>query len=354
MNIASRVTRLDRRNMSPAALAAPTSTIAALAAGLLFFAGTPSTGFSASSAAPPEAGDEAAAALMREAEAKVLDGDPGSAVSTFHKVVNRYRQSPLAPQAQFRIAQLYERNRQHAEAFEAYQVLIDHFPESDLYTRALDSQYRIADRVLDAYSLRERKGSDRIEEPLKDEKLASRMLRILIENGRFSERAPEARFRLGVALEKEEWPRTAIEEHEKYLDDYPRHSLADEAAFQIAYINYKLCRDRNQEDSLRKAAQLGFLYFVEVYPESPKVPMASHLLAELDSIEFNALVREARFYDDQGDIKSATIYYRDIEERFPQYIHSLEWLPSRLEALRSSGQLDAPDIETGKGGSVAE
>jgi outer membrane protein assembly factor BamD (BamD/ComL family) len=285
-------------------------------------------------ASPAEIEEQVSAEVFGHAERLAVEGQPGSAIAKFRIVVNRYRKTSLASKAQYRIAQLYDRNRENEKAFEHYQVLIDRFPESGLFLEALQAQLRIANRVLDAYALRERKGEDRAPDPLKDPEKASRMLRIILENGRYTAWAPETHYRLAVALEKEGWPRSAAREHELILERYPKEHVSDDAAFQIAYINYKLCKAKNDEAGYRTRAQMAFQYLLQVYPDSEKTPLARQLLAELDSLEFNALVVAGEYYEKSGDAHAALVYYGDAENRFPSDFTKLEWLPGRVKDLR--------------------
>lgn len=300
----------------------------------------PGTARAATAGEPRE---KEAAAIFTEAEELAIKGSAGAAVAKFRTIVNRYRETSVAPKAQFRIAQLYERNRENERAFENYQILIDHFPASDLFTEAVKAELRIANRVMDAYALRERKGRDHTPEPLKDPEKASRMLRIILENGPHTDWAPDTHYRLAIALEKEGWPRTAAEEHEAIVENYPTHHRADDAAFQAAYINYKLCVEKGAESRYRTRAQLAFQYFLQVYPGSEKIPRARHLLRELDSLEFNDLVSAGKFYEANGDLRAALIYYEDAEKRFPSDVATIEWLPARLKDLRGSNVEPAAD-----------
>lgn len=83
-----------------------------------------------SSEAPPPPGtvrmvDQQAIALMQEARAKEAKNDLSGAIKKYRRVVEKHPLSREAPQARFRMAELYEARKEPAEAFDQYQKLID-------------------------------------------------------------------------------------------------------------------------------------------------------------------------------------------------------------------------------------
>ncbi|MEM7143690.1 MAG: tetratricopeptide repeat protein [Verrucomicrobiota bacterium] len=283
----------------------------------------------------PITDEEKAQDLYDRAQALIVNGRLGEAVNKLDIIVDHYRTSPLAPKAQLEIARLYDDNRENARAFDAYQLLFDHFQATDLYTEALERQMALAMRVMETYELRERKGTEARTEPLPKKHLASRMFEIIVMNGPFAKTAPEAQFQHAVALEKEEKPRTARGQHQIFLDRYPDHHLADDAAFQIAYIDYKLFTQGNEEANLRNRAQLELEYMLQAYPESEKVPQGRALLRKLDLSEFAGMIDTARDYEDRDRPQSALKYYQQMEKQFPADFENHPNMVARLKLLRT-------------------
>ena len=83
-----------------------------------------------SSEAPPPPGtvrmvDQKAISLMQEARGKEEKNDLSGAIKKYKRVVEKHPLSREAPQARFRMAELYEARKDPAEAFDQYQKLID-------------------------------------------------------------------------------------------------------------------------------------------------------------------------------------------------------------------------------------
>ena len=79
-----------------------------------------------SSEAPPPPGtvrmvDQQAIALMQEARAKEAKNDLSGAIKKYKRVVEKHPLSKEAPQARFRMAELYEARKEPADAFDQYQ-----------------------------------------------------------------------------------------------------------------------------------------------------------------------------------------------------------------------------------------
>lgn len=95
---------------------------------------------------PPPAGsvrasDPVADALLADAaNAKTL----GKSISKLKEIVRYHELAPCAPLARYRLAQAYEQQKDYREAFKTYSKLIDAYPQSPLYTEALNRQLTMA------------------------------------------------------------------------------------------------------------------------------------------------------------------------------------------------------------------
>jgi len=247
--------------------------------------------------------------LFRRAERHILEGDQPQAVSRFNSVVRLHPKSGAAARALMRMAELYARNREFSEAFDAAQRLIDKYPASNLFARAADVQFAVSERVMEEYRRRRMK-NDKSQRDLPDRATASEMLRVIVSNARQSDLAPRALYRLAATLDEERKPQDAVQEFNTFLGRYPDHSFADDAAFQVAFIDYRLSRAGNRERAAQERARLAFEDFLARHPGSGKVPEARHLLATLRDWETTRLTEAGKFYERRGDAGAAARSYR--------------------------------------------
>jgi outer membrane protein assembly factor BamD (BamD/ComL family) len=261
--------------------------------------------------------EKRAAELFTKAQRYALRGAPGNAAETFENLVKNYSRSRWAGPAQWELAKLYADNHEDAAAFDECQLMIDHFP--DYFEAALDMQYRLAKKLLSRHE-------DVLRHPdaLKQKNLAkpttvSQMLRIIIKNGPFYERVAEAQYLLGVALEKEGKVEEARLQHETFAETHKGHELADDAAYQKAYIDFKTWQKmKSDAPQARERAEVSLLYFLAKFPESSKAAQANGSLIEIRNAELRELQGLAEFYEKQGREKSAAVYYLTMLERFPE------------------------------------
>ncbi len=242
--------------------------------------------------------------LYQRGERNVAEGNQQAAIVKFRAVARSYPKSSFASHAQLQIAELLSRNREYVEAFEACQRLMEKFPESGDFARALEIQFSIAERVMQEYRQRRGKG-DKSTRGLPDRETASGMLRAIVANGRFSEQAPRAQFRLAVTLDEEGKPRDATREFNHFIEDYPQHALAADAAFQAGFIDYRIAREQNHERAAQQRARMALDYFLVRYPESEKAPEARHLVSVLSGWESERLATAGGYYARTGRSESA-------------------------------------------------
>lgn len=265
--------------------------------------------------------------LFSRARQNILEGRQEDAINKYREIVRNYSKSALAPQAQLQIAELYSRNREYREAFLACQQVIDKFPASELFSDALEIQFTIAERVAVEYRRRRVKG-DKSTRGLPDRETASLMFRAILANGLHTPKAPRAQYRLAVTLDEEGNSPEAIVEFNKFLRNYGDHPLADDAAFQTAFVEYRFSRANNRERGSQERARLGFEDFLVRYAASEKAPEARHLLSMLRGWEGEKYIEAADFYKKTGRTESALRTYQDALQ------HELD--APKAEAVRKS------------------
>lgn len=272
--------------------------------------------------------------LFAKAQVDVLRGNQEDAVDTLVRIVQRHRTSPAAPQAQLKLAELYAANREYEAAFNAAQQVIDKFPASDLFTEALETQLSVVERVLDEYRQRQLKG-EKTQRHLPKREAAREMLQSMLASGRFSPQAPRVQYRLAMARDDENNPAEAVREFHTFVANYPQHPLADDAAFQSAFIDYRLARENNRDQAPRDRARLALEDFLTRYPSSEKTPEARHLLVQLREWAAEKAGEVGRFYERTGRVHAAREIYSEALQHDPDASAS-DALKSRLERINQS------------------
>ncbi|MFV0417019.1 MAG: outer membrane protein assembly factor BamD [Chthoniobacterales bacterium] len=274
--------------------------------------------------------DPAAAAAFDQAVALEEAGDYNSAVTAHRSLLKNYPYEPQAAESQFRLAQISQAGGHLPRAFNEFSTYISRYPDGKHFDEAISQQVAIANTYLDGKKTRVlgitvNSGYSR----------AQKMYSSILESAPFSKYAPMAQFNLGLAYEKQGKVQEAVNNYQKVLDSYPNSSVADDALYQIAYVNMRAGFGQGSQDlSALRLAQHTFEDFLYQFPNSEKAPQAEANLKLIHSREAGDLLNIARFYDHKKEFRAAAIYYNDIIRREPNS-EDAEFARTRIEELRS-------------------
>jgi outer membrane protein assembly factor BamD len=197
------------------------------------------------------------------------------------------------------VAELIDQSGNPSRAFDAYQQLVDDYPQSREFDRALAAQLAIADSFLD------RRRYER----------AGEMYNALIASAPFAKFAPEAQFKLGQSFESARKYKEAIDSYQVILDRYPTSDYADDALYQIGYVQLTEAQSRSQDLSAAIDAKNTFDEFLMEYPNSEKAAQARDNLDRMSGRETSDLYTIAQFYDRNSNFRAAVIYYSELVRR---------------------------------------
>ena len=255
--------------------------------------------------------------LYESAMKDAYQGRPEDALRKFESLVKAYARSSHAAAAQWEVVRLNEAFSDPVAAFDALQLLIDHYPGH--FEKALKKQFDLALRQLVRYDHLQRLPDPRRPKDLPDKEKVSAMLRIVIENGPYAESVAEASYYHAVALEKEGKIPQAAMKHEEFIERFPEHPLADDSAYQVAYILYKRwLAMKGSAPTSRDRAGLAMRWFLMRYPESDKAAQARGCLDEIRHAERVELVSLAAYYEQRGNERAAAVYHRQLASQFPE------------------------------------
>lgn len=261
-------------------------------------------------AAAREIENERAIRVRADARDLAHRGRTDDAIAKLERVARQFRRTDEGAGCQFDAARLRHLSSDWLAAFEAYQVLMNDFPGSRYNGEAIDAQYRIAEQVVkDLKADAEGRLPEEARRKLPDKDTTEKMLLLLLANAGQHERAPEARFLLGVFRQRHGKPGDAIEAFEDIAEKHAGHPLADDAAFQVGMIHWKTMATTKDVRPVTQA-RLVFQDFLLRYPASDRVAEARHRLALLRDRETGEMERIAAFYEKTGK-SAAAAYYRE-------------------------------------------
>lgn len=284
-------------------------------AGLLFFACV--CVFQAIPAAGASVTRSVEQRLYESSQKLIAEGEPEEALEKCLTLVKKYPRTSWSALALWDIYRISIHFGDNEAAFDALNRLIVEQPGH--FEKAHAAQLQLVQRLLgmgkDSRRTLEAVRKSQITPP----EVIVEMLKRVIKNGPQSEVGIQAHYFLAVAQEKAGEKKEAIASHEDFAESYPKHELADDAGYQVAYIAYKDWKQmRSTGPHQREAAAISLSWFIARFPESDKAAQARFCLAEVKASEMREMLALARYYEGKGNDKAATIYYEQLAQKFPE------------------------------------
>ena len=259
-----------------------------------------------SSEARPLDGD--AQRLYNGSYAAEQAGKASSAIKGYQKINRVYPMSPVAPEAQYRVSRLLQREGELLKAFDSYNDFLKNFPASPHYADAMRQQEIIAHGVADGQIKNSFLGwKSRI-----NSKRAAEMLAKVRDNAPRSASAEKAQFTIGSVYKSRKNPQKAIEAFRALTRDYPLSKYAPEAQYQIGALLLEEAKGGNQDAANLDRARNAFEDLLIRHPKSKRAADAKRQIAKLSSGDIQRSYDIAEFYRKKGQTKSALHYYSEV------------------------------------------
>lgn len=258
--------------------------------------------------------------------------DYGLALKAARRVIKVWPLSDYAPQAQYVMGRSYEARGFDEKAFDQYQKLIEKYPKAVNYEDVLHRQYEIAKRFLAGEWFRLWGYVPFF--PSMDR--TAGLLEKIVNNGPYSDVAPQAQLKIGEAREKQSNFPDAVKAYERAADRYnDRPQIAAEALFKEGLAYDKQAATAEYDQNTAALAIGTFTDFMTLYPGDARIPEAQNIINSLRTEQARGNLEIAKFYEKDKKWISAKIYYNEVVNLLlsePNSPYSLEAL-KRLDAL---------------------
>jgi len=252
--------------------------------------------------------EKSAAGQLRKAQELEAAGRTSQAIGAYRGILTGFPNSGAAPRAQFKVAELREKQGDLEQAYKEYSKYLSKYPRGKDFDAVVERQFGIAKAFLGG----ERQKLLGIKTFSSMDK-ARKMFEEIVKNAPYSKFAPLAQFNIGMAHEKRGEFAEALAAYQLTVDKYPYDTVAADAQYQIGYVHMNLIRKKTSNDeNTRIKAHDAFEDFAVRYPQSEKLPQAREHLNTLSRTNLKKTLDTAKFYDKTGNYKAALIYYQDV------------------------------------------
>lgn len=256
-------------------------------------------------------------------------GKTKAAARQYRRLVNYWPDSPEAPSAQYEYARILDDRGKIFDAFDAYKVLLQEYPNYMPYDKILDRMFTLALEVMN-----HRKGRFLFFPGFKAPSRAVPLFEGIVELGPEWERSPEAQFLVGQAYDADnDWELAAVA-YTATQYRYPLSPYCEKAAYARAYDLFLLSEDSPIDMYRAQEAWAALTFYINNHPLSDELNNVKAMRSKIYDRMALSAYNEAVFYDTKARKPDAALitYKRFLQE----YPHS-QWTPQaekRIEELQ--------------------
>ncbi|NQU95939.1 MAG: outer membrane protein assembly factor BamD [Candidatus Omnitrophica bacterium] len=266
------------------------------------------------------------------------------AAEEFSLLTTHFKDSDLAPEAQYYAGRSYEEAGKPYPAFVAYQKTIDVYPFTKRIDEIIEREYNLGRTLYKKHS-----GKLMGKELMTDLDRAAEIFKIVRENAPFGVYADKAQFMLGQCHKKSEQYNEAITAFQQLVDEYAKSNLAEKARYEVAQCTYLASLKSDYDQELTDEAIEEFKKVAMSRSGGVLTEEAKEAVSLLENKKAESLFKTAQFYEKQKHYKSAVIYYKEVLNRYPRSSSSKSAMENlgkiemrfKQEAMTKESELDA-------------
>ena len=157
------------------------------------------------------------------------EGDYKQSAEQFLSLTNYFKESDLAPEAQYYAGRSYEAMDKPYPAFEAYQKVVEIYPYTARIDEIIEREYNIGLALYHSH-----RGKLMGLEIMTDLDRAVEVFQAIRKSIPFGEYAEKAQFMVGESYKKSGQYTEAMKDFQKLIDEYPRSPLVEKAKYEVA------------------------------------------------------------------------------------------------------------------------
>ena len=235
------------------------------------------------------------------------------AIDEFSKLPEVFPNSRLAAEGVYFVGQSQEQKGDIAKAADAYQKLVDKYPYSDRIKDAIKREFEIAGRFGNGEKIKVAgiptfSGRDK----------AIELYMHIVKNAPYGTYGDQAQFQIGEVHKSIGDYDEALKAYRAVIDDYPNSDLVPKAKYQIAYASMLASKSARYNDETSQKAIDEFKNFKDAYPQNAQSVEADESIKALRAKKAMSGYETAAFYDKQGRLTSAKVYYQEVITKFPE------------------------------------
>jgi outer membrane protein assembly factor BamD len=236
--------------------------------------------------------------------------DYSTALKAARRTVKVWPFSDYAPEAQYLVGRCYEAKGNDERAFKEYEQVVHRYPRIALFHEVQERQYDIAGKFLAGQRFRPWSWCFPMYRSMEQ---TAKMYEKIVASGPYSDIAPKAQLKSGLAYEQGKMYPEAVKAYERAADRYSdRPEIAADAMFSTGVAQWKQSQKSEYDQSTAGAAIAAFTDFMTLYPNDSRVKQAQQRIDGLHSEQARGCYEIAKFYEKRRRYMGALVYYNEV------------------------------------------
>jgi outer membrane assembly lipoprotein YfiO len=267
------------------------------------------------------------------ARSLMLEGKYKQAYRETNKFSDFYPKSELADQNQFLRGEIRYAQGEYLTAAKEFQQVVANYPESTLFEKVIEQQYKIGDTFYDT-------GVKRLDDRWRlfrkrPFKRAIQVYTMVIDNQPFTDSAAQAQYKIGLChYTRKEYDEAAFE-YRKVIENYSQSDWVDEASYGLAQCYYESSLPPDYDQGPSQLTINAIDDFKVRFPSDTRVAELDTKRQEMNERIATQRLQTAKFYERRREFKAARISYEVVVEQFagtPAASEAKQWLDEHPES----------------------
>lgn len=251
--------------------------------------------------------DAAAGPLMQAAQDNLRRGNSSSALDGFKTVAKQYPGSRYAPEALFQTGEIRLRARSWKKSFEAYQNIVELYPNFPQFTEVIARQFDLA------ISLAEGNNSRYIFLiPYNNYDRAIEYFEKIVANAPYSDYAPLALMNVALIHRYRKDSPEAIDALDRLINNYPSSLLTSNAYLNLADTFGGIVEGPHYDQGATREAINYYQDYLILFPRDPDLARGERGLADMQNVFAGSkFILGEYFYKHRKDYRAAKIFLNE-------------------------------------------
>ena len=243
-------------------------------------------------------------------------------IEEFEKLIEVFPTSRLAAEGVYYTGQSYEQKDDTAKAADAYQKLVDRYPYSDRIKDAMRREFEIANELADGGKVKMLGVA-----VLPGQDKALELYNHIVKNAPYGSFGDQAQFKIGELYKRQGEYELSRKAFQALVDEYPSSDLVAQARYEVARSSMLASNTQQYSEQHAEKALEEFRDFKKEFADKPQAVEADESIKQIRSEKARREFDIAAFYEKNGKLKSAKVYFEEVARNYPE-------TPSAVEAKK--------------------